>query len=52
MLEKVIIIIIIIISIIITFIIIKTEYCYSVSWKYKSFQYHVYSVEPVLALSS
>ena len=53
MLEKVIIIIIISSSsIIVTFIIIKTEYCYSVSWKYKSFQYHVYSVEPVLALSS
>ena len=38
-----IIIIIIIIIIITIFIIIETEHCSSVSWKYQSFQYYVYS---------
>ena len=37
------IIIIIIIIIITIFIIIETGHCFSVSWKYQSFQYYVYS---------
>ena len=41
-----------IIIIITIFIIIETEHCFSVSWKYQSFQYYVYFLEPVLARSS